>query len=112
MNVKIGIAATTIVIALAAIVLLYPSIDTGTGFFTLWFEDQVYSIDSLSVFQSNNTTIGSGTPICTLVDVSGVSAVCDGTLTAGETYRFDWLFPIQGLKTVSQIISIFRMFMG
>ena len=60
-----------------------------TGLFSLFFASPSYSIGSLSVYQSDSNAIGSGTAVCTGVDISSISASCDGNLTKKGIYRFE-----------------------
>lgn len=90
MDRRIGWIATLILLALVAVFILYPDIRGSTGFFTLFFKPGViYSIDSLSVYQSSSTTIGDGTAVCTGVDLTGLTASCDTNLLRGTSYRFE-----------------------
>ncbi len=48
-----------------------------------------YSVDTLAVYQSESTTLGSGTAICTALDISTGTPDCSGVLNYGFPYRFE-----------------------
>ncbi len=48
-----------------------------------------YSIDTLSVYQTDSNVLGSGTGICIGVDILGVSASCGTNLLLSTDYRFE-----------------------
>ena len=49
----------------------------------------VYVVDLLSVYQSSSTTIGSGTAVCTAVDLEASPSSCSGNIEQNQTYRFE-----------------------
>ncbi len=48
-----------------------------------------YSIDNFSLFQSDSNVVGSGSSVCSGVDITGVIASCDTNLSQNTIYRFD-----------------------
>jgi len=51
--------------------------------------DPSYSVDVLDVYESASTTLDSGTPVCLDVSITA-GGTCSGTLTHGNTYRFEF----------------------
>jgi len=50
---------------------------------------QTYSVDTMSVYQSSSTTIGSGSAVCLATGVSGASTSCINPLSPSTSYRFE-----------------------
>jgi len=50
--------------------------------------DAAYAFDFLDVYESSSTTLGSGTVVCTNVDLNNTNT-CTGDLKASTTYRFE-----------------------
>ncbi len=90
MNKSIAVLAAAALAIAALFLLLYSAPGQPAGFFSLFLAPAPnYSIDSLGVFQSGSTVIGSGTAVCTGIDVTGASAACDTNLLRSTDYRFE-----------------------
>ena len=50
-----------------------------------------FDITTASVYQSSSTTIGSGTAVCTNIDVVTADTSCGTAISPGATYRFEFV---------------------
>ena len=73
--------------------------------------DPAYSVDTMDVYQSSSTSLGTGTAICTGVGISG-GGTCSGTLDHGATYRFEFTVSNVGAANGSPNNAEFRSTVG